>query len=231
MKRMPRRLLISMLGIASITAAFAQPAGTLYDPEPPQDSGYLRVFWAAAKGAVDIWVDGRLRASTHKAGTVSDYLIVPAGVHTIAIRDVGAKKDKTTAQLELQRGGAVTMAFVDTPNNLAPFVFQDKANSNKLKAMLSIYNLHPKLETLSVTTADAKTKVFSDVAYGKHASLQVNPIQAELSIFTASDTKESGRAKLAMSAGSNYSIFVSAQENERIHVSTVESKTEKYRSK
>lgn len=230
MKLLRRRSLGLLAGICFLVPAFGQPAGTLYDPEPPAESAYLRVFWASSKGSMEVWIDGRPRAAGLAAGSASDYLIVPAGAHSVALRTPNDKQERSSVQVDLQRGSATTVAFAATRNGMAPFVFEDKANSNKLKAVLNLYHLHSSIGPLNVTTGDGKLKVFSDVAYGKSASIPVNPIQVELAVASASDAKERGRAKLTLSQGANYSLFVFGQDS-ALTVSTMESKTEKYRPK
>lgn len=228
MKIVRRRLLAAFAGLSLFASAFGQPAGTLYDPEPPSDSAYLRVFWSSSKGNIEVWVDGRQRVSALAAGTASDYLILPAGAHTVALRVPVEKKERASVQVELQRGSATTVAFATSKNGPTPFVFEDKANSNKLKAVLNFYHLQSSSGPMNVTTGDGKLKVFSEVPFGKSASMSVNPIQVELAVVNAVDAKERGRTKLAMTQGANYSLFAFGQDG-TLALFTQESKTEKYR--
>ena len=64
---------------------WAQPAGLLYDPEPPVDSAYVRIVLASPTGVVDVLVDGRVRIQKLATGQASEYLVLAAGKHTIAL--------------------------------------------------------------------------------------------------------------------------------------------------
>lgn len=209
------------------SAVMAQPAGTLYDPEPPADSAYVRVLSGPGKESVDVLVDGKLRVSQLHAGSASDYLVVEAGQHALSIRPRGAKQDSATATTEFSRGMAMTVAFPSSKKEVVPVLLQDKANSNKLKALITVYHLDPSLGPVSVGTADGKLKVFTDVGYGKSASLQVNPITVELVASTMQDTREKGRVKLVMAQGGNYSLFVLGEGGKTV-LSAQENHTEKY---
>ena len=57
---------------------FAQPAGTLYDPEPPADSAYVRVVTANHEERFDVHVDGKVRVKNLKAGSASEYMVLGA---------------------------------------------------------------------------------------------------------------------------------------------------------
>ena len=67
------RWTLSFAALAAFGAS-AQQAGTLYDPEPPADSAYVR-FIVLGSGAVDVLVDGKPRVTKLAAGTPSDYLV------------------------------------------------------------------------------------------------------------------------------------------------------------
>jgi hypothetical protein len=205
----------------------AQPAGTLYDPEPPADSAYVRVLSNLGKEPVDVLVDGKPRVAQLHAGVASDYLVVEVGQHELSVRPRGGKQDRATATMEFSRGMAVTVAFPTAKAEVVPVLLQDKTNSNKLKAMITVYHLDPSLGPISVGTADGKLKVFTDVGYGKSASLQVNPISVELVAATMQDAREKGRVKLAMAQGGNYSLFILGEGGKTVF-STQENRTEKY---
>ena len=188
--------------------SFAQPAGLLYDPEPPADSAYVRAIHASSDGDVDVLVDGRVRVKKLAAGDASDYMVLSAGKHIMAVHSAGKSVALLTMSLEVVRGRAMTVAFTSLKADAAPVIFEDKANSNKLKALLTVYHLEPKAGFLDVFTADGTTKVFNGLAYGSPASIQVNPIAIDL-IAVKSGYKESlTKATLAMSQGGAYSVLL-----------------------
>ncbi len=207
---------------------FAQPAGTLYDPEPPADSAYVRVVTANHEERFDVHVDGKVRVKNLKAGSASEYMVLEAGQHSLAIRASGKSQDRLVTTIDVARGSAVTVGFPTLKTGSQPIIFQDKTNSNKLKALLAIYHLDSNAGQVNVTSADGKTKVFSDLVFGKSASIQVNPISIELLVTSASDGALRGHPSLAMAQGAAYSIFLYADGSKKWATHVQESKVERY---
>lgn len=188
--------------------AFAQPAGLLYDPEPPADSAYVRAIHAGSDGDVDVLVDGRVRVKKLGAGDASDYMVLSAGKHIVAVHSVGKSASLFTMSLEVVRGRAMTVAFTSLKADTAPVIFEDKTNSNKLKALLAVYHLDPKTGPLDVFTADGATKVFNGLTYGVPASIQVNPIAIDLIAVKSGDKESLTKTSLVMSQGGTYSVLL-----------------------
>ena len=188
--------------------SFAQPAGLLYDPEPPADSAYVRAIHASSDGDVDVLVDGRVRVKKLAAGHASDYMVLSAGKHMVAVHSAGKSVALLTMSLEVVRGRAMTVAFTSLKADAAPLIFEDKANSNKLKALLAVYHLEPKIGPLDVFTADGATKVFSGLAYGVPASIQVNPIAIDLMAVKSGDKESLTKTTLVMNQGGTYSVLL-----------------------
>ena len=188
--------------------AFAQPAGLLYDPEPPADSAYVRAIHASSDGDVDVMVDGRVRVKKLAAGDASDYMVLSAGRHIVAVHSAGKSVALLTMSLEVVRGRAMTVAFTSLKADAAPVIFEDKANSNKLKALLTVYHLESKVGSLDVFTADGATKVFNGLAYGIPASIQVNPIAIDLIAVKSGDKESLTKITLVMNQGGTYSVLL-----------------------
>ena len=189
-------------------ASIAQPAGLLYDPEPPADSAYVRAIHASSDGDVDVLVDGKVRIKKLAAGGASDYMVLSAGKHTVAVHSAGKSVALLTISLEVVRGRAMTVAFTSLKANAAPVIFEDKANSNKLKALLAVYHLEPKTGSLDIFTADGATKVFNGLAYGVPASIQVNPITIDLIAVKSGDMESLTKTTLVMNQGGTYSVLL-----------------------
>lgn len=220
---------VLLLCLSHVTAA--QSTGLLYDPEPPADSAYVRVLLASRGEAVNIEVDGKSRISKLGAGEASDYMVLTAGKHVIAVSSVGKPTAHVSATIDVVRGRAITVAFPALKADAAPVIFEDKANSNKLKALLAVYHLDPKSGALDVLTADGSVKVFSGVAYGASASLQVNPISIDLIATTAGDKVPKGRVSLAMAQGGTYSVILLSAEGGKLVVRALQNKIERYTGK
>ena len=209
----------------------AQPAGLLYDPEPPVDSAYVRVVLASREGVVDLMVDGRARIQKLASGEASEYMVLTAGKHTIAIHATGKSTAYLSTAFDVVKGRAMTLAFTSLRADTVPVVFEDKANSNKLKALLAVYNLDAKIGILDLLTGDGNTKVFSGVAYGSSASISVNPISIDLIAVKIGDKVPLARASLAMSQGGTYSILLLPGDSGKLVARTVQNKIERYTGK
>ena len=211
--------------------AGAQPTGLLYDPEPPADSAYVRVVHASRGEAVDILVDGRSRISKLGSGQASDYMVLTAGKHTIEASSTGKSIAHVSTTLDVIRGRAMTVAFTTLKADAAPVIFEDKANSNKLKALLAVYHLDAKSGLLDVVTADGSTKVFSGLAYGASASLLVNPISIDLIATAAGDKVPRGRVSLVMAQGGTYSVILLSGDGGKLVAQALQNKIERYTGK
>lgn len=209
----------------------AQPAGLLYDPEPPVDSAYVRVVLASREGVVDVMVDGRLRIQKLASGDASEYMVLAAGKHTIAVHATGKSTAYFSTVFDVVRGRAITLAFTTLRADTVPVVFEDKANSNKLKALLAVYNLDTKSGGLDVLTADGNTKVFSSVAYGASAALPVNPISIDLIAVKIGDKVPLTRTSLVMTQGSTYSILLLPGDGGKLIARAGQNKIERYTGK
>ena len=224
-------LLLSMLLAFSSPPVQAQPTGLLYDPEPPADSAYVRVLLASRDRAVDIVVDGRLRIKALGTGQPSDYMVLPAGKHSIAVHPAGKPVAQASTTLDVVRGRALTVAFTSLGAKAVPIVFEDKANSNKLKALLAVYHLDAAAGALDVLTADGNTKVFTDLAYGTSRAILVNPISVDLIAARTGDKAAQANASLTMAQGGTYSVLVLPGSTAKPLLRAVENKIERYTGK
>ena len=211
--------------------ATAQSTGALYDPEPPIDSAYVRVILASHEGVVDVLVDGQPRHRKLAAYEASDYMVLTAGKHTLALHPAGKPRAYLTTTLDVVPGRAMSVAFTALLPDTKPILFEDKANSNKLKARLLLYHLATKSGPLDVLTADGNTQVFSNVAYGTSASILVNPIAIELIAAKVGDKTALARIALSMTQGGAYSVLLFSDSNGKLFPRSVQNKIERYTGK
>jgi alginate O-acetyltransferase complex protein AlgF len=212
----------------------AQPAGQLYDPEPPADSAYVRLLVVQHDAAIELLVDGRARAAKLTAGEVSDYMVLTAGKHTLTLKSMGKSPVTLTHSIDVVSGRAMTLAFSGLKADVKPTLFEDKANTNKLKSLIAAYHLDGKAGAVNVVTADGATKVFSNLAYGTSNAIQVNPISVELVAAKVGDQTPPGgalKAALSMTAGANYSVFLMPNAQGVLMAKAVQNKTERYAGK
>ena len=219
--------------IATTSPAVAQNRGDLYDPEPPPDSAYVRVVVVGSDRAAELFVDDKPRHQKLSSGEVSDYMILPQGKHTIAVRGAGKAPAGVSYLLDVQKGKALTVAFSGLTPGSTTTIFEDKTNTNKLKAILSVYNLDSRTGNLDVVTGDGNTKVFTNLAYGSSNAMLVNPISVDL-IATRAGGGASllpGAANLSMTQGGAYSVFFVPDAKGSLIARPLQNKTERFVAK
>ncbi len=217
--------------LAAMPAAVAQTSTGLYDPEPPVDSAYVRVLQVADLGPMQLVVDGKTRVHAVAAHQVTDYLVLSAGMHQLALQAPGADTPWNTITLDVVQGRAMTVVFVAARGGTPPFVLTDKTGTNKLKAMIGVYQLASQQKNLDVLTADGKTKVFDHLTYGTSAYLAVNPITTQLQIQSKGDAHVLGQAEVAMTQGGAYSIFILPGKKGNVKIAVMQNKVERYTGK
>jgi alginate O-acetyltransferase complex protein AlgF len=221
-----RTTTVIMLLLPSMTT---QAADLLYDPEPPADSAYVRVIHDSHDSAVDVLVDNKTRIHNLASGEVGEYLVLPMGKHLLTLQKAG--KAATTAKIEVDSGHLLTVAFPSLRPNTKPLIFEDKAGSNKLKALLAVYRLDTLPGTLDIVTANGNTRVFSNLAPGATGQLSVNPIAIELVAISSRDKSVLARSNLSMSPGSTYSLFYLSDAEGKLIAQAVQNKFERYTGK
>lgn len=225
-------LVLTALLIGLAQSLRAQPTGLLYDPEPPSDSAYVRILLASRGAPVDVLVDGRVRVHKLGPGRASDYLVLTAGKHQLAIHPTGKSVAQVSTTLDVVQGRAMTVAFTTLSANATPILFEDKANSNKLKALLAVYHLDAKAGVLDVLTVDGKTQVFSGLAYGTSRAIPVNAISIELMATKTGDKRALASTALAMAQGGTYSVLLlPAAAGDKLQALAQQNKIERYTGK
>ena len=215
---------IGLMALACMAmAASAQSTGRLYDPMPPDDSAYVRVVQATQGQAARVLVDGRERVRQLPARQAGEYLVVPAGKRRVQLQSGNAARGPV--MLDAASRGAYTITFNASG---APYVFTDRTGTNRLKAMLAVYHMAPGAGAIDITTADGKTKVFSNLRAGQPAILEVNPIQVNLVAVRSGTTTPIANASLRMTQGGAYSIFLFPAGAQGVSAMAVENKRERY---
>jgi hypothetical protein len=211
--------------VAAFGSATAQGSGRLYDPEPPVDSAYVRTLVATKGAPVDVFVDGKLRLRSVPGQEVSDYMVIPEGKHTLALHAAGKTQAIVSKELDVVKGKSNTVAFASLKGDAQTSVFEDRGNTNKLKATLAAYHVAPALGNVDISTADGASKVFGGLLPGSSASIQVNPIAVSLLVKAA---KKTSTVKLEMSQGGTYSVVVFDEGQGRPIIKVFTNRVERY---
>lgn len=156
-------LTIGMLAlfVSFSTAAFAAPA----------DNAFVRVVHASPEaGPVDVFVDGTALLSNFQFSTVTNYVSVPAGSHTIKVAPAGQGINAAviTQTVSVNSGVPYTVAAIGTKASgfsLAAFVDNNLVTPGQAK--VRVYHLSPNAGPVDVA-AGGKT-VISALTY-KNAS-------------------------------------------------------------
>lgn len=210
-------------------SVMAQATGLLYDPQPPADSAYVRVIHSVAGQSVDVVVDGKTRLRNVSSGVASDYLVLPAGNHTMVLQPAGRDKPLLSTPIEVNAGRASSLVYTSFKADFKPLTFQDKANANKAKAVICAYNLIQESGPVDISTADGTTKVFSGLLPNTSACLSVNPINVDLASSLPGSTPK--KASLSMSHGGTYSLILHAGSKNQPLLQTQLNQVERYTGK
>lgn len=224
------RTFAALATAAIATLARADATGLLYDPQPPANSAYVRVINAIPGVALDVAVDGKARLRGVKTATASDYMVLPAGKRSLDIGPAG-KPAQVNAAFDVAAGRAMTVAIHALQPEAKPWIFEDRANTNKLKSVVAVYYLADKGAPLDVTTADGATKVFASVVAGTSSGRAVNPIKVDLVAAAVGSTTPLARASLAMEAGGTYSVLLLPGAGGTLAATALVNKVERYTGK
>jgi alginate O-acetyltransferase complex protein AlgF len=233
MSKCPGNLNRSDSKLLFLVAAFSMQINTvhaeglLYDPEPPADSAYVRVVRATGSGTVALSVDGEVRVAKLESASASDYMVIGAGHHVLAATGVGRKEAEFSTAVNVIAGRAMTIAYTDAGK--APLIFEDKANANKLKAILAVYHLADKSGVVDIRSADGKVSVFSQLATNTSRSLMVNPIKITLTATSAGQPLAS--MAVDMKPGGTYSVLLLPAAHGAITARIIQNKVERYTGK
>jgi alginate O-acetyltransferase complex protein AlgF len=214
-------LSVLLLGI-SAPLIWAQQT-TLYDPQPPANSAYVRVL-AGGGQEIDILLDQKPKATKVSAGSPSTYMIVPAGKHEMTVK-AGAQTLTIPLQVEASRSMTILLAQVN--KDAKPTIIEDKINGNRLKAMISAYNLGTS-QAVDVWTADGSTQVFNNLSTNGTAALPVNPVALDYMVTASGQKTALAQSKFTMSPGGAYSIVISSDKNGKVSTQAFTNSTERY---
>ncbi len=140
-----------ILGVLALVAAFATPVSAA-----PNDMAYVRVVHASPDaGTVDVYVDGAALLTNFTFGTVTNYVSVAPGTHTIKVAPAGKGISAAviTQSVTVASGGAYTVAAIGTTSS--GFGLQAFVDNNLMSgsgAKVRVYHLSPNAGPVNVAT-------------------------------------------------------------------------------
>lgn len=163
--------LISVL--FSVNSLAANDDASLYDAKAPAGSAFIRVFNAVSTQNVEIQLDNK-KLGNLAALKALKYSFTNPGNHIVSVNG-----DNITVSLEK-----------DTPYTLVYFnkdkyqLIKDQLFKSQKKAQLSFYNLVD-TQSVDVSTANGKVKVFENVQSGSVVHRKINAVKVDLAVFNS----------------------------------------------
>jgi hypothetical protein len=180
----------------------------LYDPEPPQNSSYLRIIHAGSNDLYDVSIDGKIRIRNLKPGLASEYLILPSGIHQIEMANISHSEKVIKVRAPVVSGHSFTYAFLAYADMTKPEIFDDISTGSRLKAQLMVYNISSNFKKVDLLAAGEKKPIFEDI--DKYASryLAVNPVEVNIQFARPQTKKLISNQSITLIAGRSLSIFL-----------------------
>jgi alginate O-acetyltransferase complex protein AlgF len=185
---------------AALTVVLAVPplpaAGrSVYGPEAPGDSAFVRVVNASA-GSLPLESElGSTRFGALAFAQVSPYRPVAPDIYVFAAGSL---------EQEVIPGSGRYYTIAVLPD--AVVVLEDPSHTDPARAQLFLYNLST-LPRVDLATADGKTTVVANVKPGASGMAVVNAISARLAVRSAGALLKAV-GDLGLSRGSSFSVFV-----------------------
>jgi hypothetical protein len=140
--------------LAMIVFCGVQPSRTF-----AQSVSFVRIVHASPFiGTADVFVDGNELLSNFQFATVTPYVSLPAGTHTIkaAIIGTGINAAVLTQTVSVEAGVPYTIAATGTtPNNLGLQIFNDDNLLSGNSAEVRVYHLSPGTGEVNVSTGSS----------------------------------------------------------------------------
>ncbi|GAC1357850.1 MAG: DUF4397 domain-containing protein [Ktedonobacteraceae bacterium] len=199
MSRVGLSLGVLALFVCFSTAVFAAPA----------DNAFVRVVHASpAAGPVDVFVDGSALLSNFQFSTVTNYVSVPAGAHTIKVAPAGQGINAAviTQSVSVNAGIPYTVAAIgtkDTGFSLAAFVDNNLVTPGQAK--VRVYHLSPNAGPVDVA-AGGKT-VISGLTYKNASDYLTVPAAAYTFNVTATQAGATVPVPATVNAHTVVSVF------------------------
>ena len=176
-------------------------------------TAYVRVLHAIkGAGNVDVYVDGGKKSENLAFGSLTDYLTLPSGARTFAIKKAGTNETLAELKKTATRDKSYVIAAVMIEGKPG-FLWQNEV-TGKLKedkASLRLYHLVPGAPTVQITTpsdrgADKTRSLAKDLEFGKNRLASINGGTASIQVRV--DDKLLKEAPATMENNKRYAAFV-----------------------
>jgi len=199
-------------GLAPLAATAQNTPGqaTVYDPQPPADSAYVRfVNTMGEEVALRPGFVPPLRVGTKPEERITTFNVAPrvTGNREMVVEaSAGRRTGRITLRLQpgtfntvlLQAQGDGTI--IGTP-------IQDQADFNRARARLSFYNAVPDCASASAVLAPSGPAVLEQVGPGAAKARSVNPVTAQMKVECGAQAAPTFPLQ-GLEAGGMYSIWL-----------------------
>ncbi len=198
-------LLLSILSLLACVVLQFTPASAA----PADNMAYVRVVHAApGAGTVDVFVDGKALLPNFAFGTVTGYVTVPAGPHTIQVAPAGKGIGASviTQTVTVNGGVPYTVAALGTAASgfsLAAFGDNNLVSNNMAK--VRVYHLSPDAGPVNVATGG--NTVISGLTYTNASDYLSVPGGAYTFNVTATQAGATVPVSATLTGGMVYSVF------------------------
>ena len=202
----------ALVALTSLGVA-AQSTSPGTSAAPSADTAKVRVLHASPDApAVDVYADGAPILTDVAFGTISDYLVVPAGEHRIQVFATGADPVADTAvidaKLTFAAGTMTTVAATEKLASIKAQVIADAPAPVADKAQIRVVHLSADAPAVDVAP-DGAAPIVSALAYPNASAYLTVPAAAyDLEVRPAGTMDVALQLDpITLDAGSSYSVF------------------------
>jgi hypothetical protein len=204
----------ALVALTSLGVA-AQSTSPGTSAAPSADTAKVRVLHASPDApAVDVYADGAPILTDVAFGTISDYLVVPAGEHRIQVFATGADPVADTAvidaKLTFAAGTMTTVAATDKLASIKAQVIADAPAPVADKAQIRVVHLSADAPAVAIAPDGSKKPLIKKLAYPNASKyLTVPAATYDLEVQVAGKPKQVALQldPITLDAGSSYSVF------------------------
>ncbi|MFC4450366.1 DUF4397 domain-containing protein [Halorussus aquaticus] len=165
--------------------------------------------------AVDVLVDGNVALDGVEYGTISDYLQVPAGEHTVTIRTDENETVVFEGNVSVEAGTMYTVAAIGevSEETFRPAIFVDDAEETQENASVRLIHASPDAPTVDVTVAGSGAVLYDNVTFGNATDyVEVPAGDYTLEVRPATENNDGevvGTYNVSLESGTAYSAIAS----------------------
>ena len=170
---------------------------------------------------VDLFVDGEKKLNDVEFGTLSKYLRLPSGRHTVSVWTNSPARLLLSGERVFGRGDFSTLGAYGTPQRARLLAIKDSRGPELVRqARLAVFNLSPgspALEILASSKSGGTYVLARRVRYGRSASAPVEAEPTTLRVRVAGRTLQSINT-FEPRGGERYSAYVIGRVGENLRV-------------